>query len=572
VTKRKTRISGALLIVVVSLLMASMACYSNQIPGVFELTPYYTPTPFPVAENARFGVLQEVLAPKESGSAFFNLTTDPEPLLDSLVNSKTMCQGNSAAQVLYAGTDSTGTYYLVECSGSVGWTAEDRLAGPLYFATGDLALTVAAAGSQSVTILDDNLQPMPMNPLLSCKPETIVSVSEIQAADPDGDGTKDVFYRIECPVGNKGWVTNADLAGPVEMNVDDRALALSSVDAMFGDLYRLANEPAPVTDANAVEGDCYEGSILVAQEAQLIGDTVYYKMQCGEIEGWTSQDRFVGPLLYDVGEYTVIYVEPQYIFADQVPTELTGEVAAVGEEEGQEGDAVAEEPAPVEEEGAAPTGEEERRVVQYTPPLYLTDKPGPAVPAGDDANVVGQCNSNTAAYLEEFAALESIYYRISCDECVATETDSDGEAVCTAYETRNGWVEQKYLEGPIDYVPGQMVTFKPTSLAIEESEDGIAYARIPANLAGAAALGRYTEFSGRCPADEGVEVTGVMLEKARTSNTFSFYYQIQCTGQQASIRQVTEGGVTRPEVTYDPESEALITGFASARDLQAMEE
>ena len=571
-TNRKTRISGALLIVVISLLLASLACYSDQIPGVLELTPYYTPTPFPVAENARFGVLEEVLAPKEAGSAFFNLTTDPEPLLDSLVNSKTMCQGNSAAQVLYAGTDSSGTYYLVECSGSVGWALEDRLAGPLKFATGNLALTVAAVGSQAVAILDDNLQPMPMNPLLSCKPETIVSVSEIRAADPDGDSIKDVFYRIECPVGNNGWVTNADLAGPVEMNVEDRALALSSVDATFGDPYGLTNEPAPVTDANAVEGDCYEGSILVAKEAQLVGDSVYYKMECGEIEGWTSQDRFVGPLLYNVDDHTVIYIEPQFIFSDQVPAELTGEVAVVGDEEVQDSGAATEEQPPAAEEDAAPSGEEERKVVQYTPPLYLTDKPGPAIPAGEDANVVGQCTSNTAAHIEEFAVLESIYYRISCDECAATETDSDGEAVCTTYETRNGWVEQKYLEGPIDYVPGQMVTFKATSLAIETSEDGVEYARIPANLAGASALGRYTEFGGRCPFDEGVEVTGVVLEKARTSNTFSFYYQIQCMGQPASIRQVTEGGVTRPEISYDPESEALITGFASARDLQALEE
>jgi hypothetical protein len=50
VTKRHTRITGALLLVFTSLMLASLACYSGQIPGVFELTPYHTPTPLPLAE------------------------------------------------------------------------------------------------------------------------------------------------------------------------------------------------------------------------------------------------------------------------------------------------------------------------------------------------------------------------------------------------------------------------------------------------------------------------------------------------------------------------------------------
>jgi len=45
VRTRNKRMTTALLLVFGSLLMATMACYSGQVPGVFELTPFYTPTP-----------------------------------------------------------------------------------------------------------------------------------------------------------------------------------------------------------------------------------------------------------------------------------------------------------------------------------------------------------------------------------------------------------------------------------------------------------------------------------------------------------------------------------------------
>ena len=73
-----TRVSGALLVVVTSLILATMACYSGQIPGLFELTPYYTPTPMPTPAESRLKVGDEAFAPQEPGRPF-SLTIYPEP-------------------------------------------------------------------------------------------------------------------------------------------------------------------------------------------------------------------------------------------------------------------------------------------------------------------------------------------------------------------------------------------------------------------------------------------------------------------------------------------------------------
>ncbi len=66
-TKSYTRAVGALLLVGISLMLASLACYSGQIPGVFELTPYYTPTALPTVVGGKLQVLDNVLVPLEPG-------------------------------------------------------------------------------------------------------------------------------------------------------------------------------------------------------------------------------------------------------------------------------------------------------------------------------------------------------------------------------------------------------------------------------------------------------------------------------------------------------------------------
>ncbi len=270
--KTSIRISGALMLVLISLLMATLACYSGQVPGVFELTPFSTPTPIPKVENAQFKLLETVLAPHEAGFTFFNMTLFPEPLEDSLLNSKSLCEKNSPATILFAGEgENSITYYLIDCTGSVGWAAESRLAGPLKFEQQDLALTMSETG-QPLQLLDPTTF-MPLMSFMQCMPETVVSIQNIQAADVDGDGAKEIYYLIECPVGNKGYVGNDSLFGPVKVKVGDRALAL----AVDGDQAQLASEPASVTEDNLV-GDCPDESVVEILEAKRIEDTAYFKV------------------------------------------------------------------------------------------------------------------------------------------------------------------------------------------------------------------------------------------------------------------------------------------------------
>jgi len=233
--------SGALLLVVVSLILASLACYSGQVPGVLELTPFNTqePLPTPLAEQSNFNVGDVALAPPETNRAFFNLTVFPEPLVDSLVNSKEMCQPNSTAEVLYAGVDKNQKlYYLVDCSGSVGWVEGNRILGPLNFSKGDLALTVVPEGVRNVQMLD----PVTFQPMLiqQCTPGTITNSLEIEAKDLDEDGRTEIYYQIECPVGTPGWVTSRELIGPLEIRVNDRALAISDEGSTRGTLGQAA--------------------------------------------------------------------------------------------------------------------------------------------------------------------------------------------------------------------------------------------------------------------------------------------------------------------------------------------
>jgi len=563
VTKSYTRAVGALLLVGISLMLASLACYSGQIPGVFELTPYYTPTALPTVVGGKLQVLDNVLVPLEPGRPTFALTIYPEPLLPNAMNSKLSCLGDSTAKVLYAGVGADGqNYYLINCSGSVGWAAESRLIGPLEFLREDLGIAQATPGAQAVEMYDDRFRPMPPNPLQMCKPETIVTVLQVASADADGDGSPEPFYQIDCPTPAgpvKGWVTSESLFGPIEINIGERAIALP--DPAGGDTFVMASEPGPVVAETAVTGECRPGAILEAKETEVVNGVAYYKMACGDVEGWVDDSRFVGPLRYEVDQLAVIVVPPVLVFEDQLAS-IMAEYA---------GETPAEEEATTAEEEATTelVDEAQRRVVEYTPPLLLADEPGPAIPQGEEANVVGRCESNTVARLLEFAAAtDQVYYRIECSECVATEVNEDGETVCTATELRQGWTSQDYLEGPVPFTIGQHVVFKSSSKAIMTDDDGTKWGRIPANLTGAASIGQYTEFVGRCPLEQGMDIVGVVAEQARTSSKYNFYYEVSCQGQVAEW----QGEAPRREIVYQSGEPTLITGVVSVRDLEAAPE
>lgn len=549
---RNTRMSVALLIVLASIMFATLACYSGQIPGLFELTPDYTPTAPAVPKESKFEVLEVLLAPEEPGRAFFNLTLNPEPLDASLVNSKRSCEGGSSAQVLYVGEDHNGeVFYLVNCVGSVGWAAEDRLAGPLDFSKDDLAIALAPEGGagNAVELLDrlNGFRPMPANPLQKCNPESLVRVTAIEAVDHDNDGIRTIFYEIECPTMAgplRGWVDTTSLFGPMEIDINAKAIAVDPADGTFG----LTIDPVPLAEGELVEGECNAGDVLTALEVKLVGDTAYYKMSCGDVEGWASQAFFVGPLRFEVGMNTVIYTPPVQVFADTLP--------AVGDD-GDDGD----DDAAVPNDGGDEIALHEREVLIISPPINLTADPGQAILTGDDANVIGQCDSGQVAYINAYAAVDKVYLNVDCKECVAQDDDGN----CEEYVEHTGWADQRYLQGPIDFVIDQQVVFAERSKVVQADDDGVLWARIPPTIGSAEILGDNTQFAGRCLIEEPITVTGIVLQKDRTRNRFSFFYTIECTGQSSNIIQGELG--TNVTVEYN-DDDVLITGYASARDLE----
>lgn len=553
------RAAGALALVLIGLLMANVACYSGQVPGVLELTPYATLTPLPAAEQARFDVLDLVLAPRETGFQFFNMTVLPEPLqMPSLLNSDAQCQPNSPATVLYAGqADNEITYYLLNCTGSVGWAAEERLVGPLKFSKNDLALTVTQDG-QPLELLDQStFQPMLFS-FTPCMPGTIVQVQDIEAVDIYEDGRKQILYLIECPVGNRGWVRNDDLFGPVKVDVNERALIVSTKPAQFA----LTTEPAPTTGENRANGDCPPETIVDVQEARLVDDIVYYKVVCGDIEGWTSQAHLVGPVQFQPEQAAIIYVPPVTVFEDELPDNAAGTV--VDPDDTAPG---ATPPANQETEETIP------QTVEYVGPAYLTESPGEPVLEGDKANVVGTCASGEIAQIGPYAGVsENLYYRVECATCTDYERKPGGGQTCIASESLTGWINQSLLKGPLAFRPGQQVRFKPSSPAIMSGDDGASYARLPVTVDGAASLGRFTEYAGRCPVENAINVTGAFVQKSGRSDRFTFYYELQCDGQPGQVEyQTTASGARQPLTTYQTDVATQITGIALGRDLERIE-
>jgi len=545
-----TRISVALLLVVASLVLASLACYSGQVPGVFELTPYYTPTPFPTPAASRLSVGDSVYVPQEAARPFFNLSVYPEPVAPNLLNSKALCNGNSTARVLYAAEAPTGTIYdLIDCGGSVGWAAEDRLAGPLSFERSDLALALAPAGEPKVTMLDElTLQPAPAF-LQQCPSETIVSVLDLKVADQGG--SKAVYYQIECPRGTRGFVAGSQLLGPLEINVGDRALAVIGA-SDDDEVYRLAREPGPVTDANAVAGACVEGDILTAEEARVVDQQVYYRVACGAISGWASSDRFIGPFRYNIGQNTLIRVEPIASFT-------TGpEPAPAGEPATQS--------APL---AAAPE-------VAYTlPPAFLTSAAGPAIfGSGEtESNITGACPDGAVAQISGYAGVDGkIYDEVTCQGCPLDQVQTEqrtltiGGAIsaatastCPETQALTGWVEQAMLRGPLPFVPGDRVQVKAVSATLETTDSGVTFIRLPTTTSGAFALtpsSQHVEFAGRCPVEAPLTIVDFVTEQARTGSALTFYYQVECAGQPAS------GG------RFDESVSETISGWVLARDLE----
>ncbi len=292
-------------------------------------------------------------------------------------------------------------------------------------------------------MLDElTLQPAPAF-LQQCPSETIVPVLDLKAADQDGDGTREVYYQIECPRGTRGYVEGSQLLGPLEITVGDRALAVIGA-SDDGETYRLAREPGPVTDANAVEAACAEGDILTAEEARVVDQQVYYRVTCGAISGWASSDRFIGPFRYDIAKTS------SYRSSRSPASPLRLSLRRVKRRRPKRGAG-------------------RSRIVYTVPPAFLTSSAGPAnfVTEDVETNIVGVCPDGAVASISDYVATDGrIYDEVTCLGCLVDQLQTEERAVtiggassaatvsiCPETRALTGWFEQASLRGPLPFVP-----------------------------------------------------------------------------------------------------------------------
>ena len=156
---------------------------------------------------------------------------------------------------LVIGPDPTNTWYLVECSGNIGWANEDRIAGPVLFQRGQSALTrpishtEAALTESSPFMIYAGSEP-PINlvvppPAVQCRVNEVIEITDVSSID------QDLWYSVRCS-GGIGWVRGFRLFGPLPLpSQNGRGI----IRAGFDDVELTENRGESSTD-NPVVGTC----------------------------------------------------------------------------------------------------------------------------------------------------------------------------------------------------------------------------------------------------------------------------------------------------------------------------
>lgn len=388
------------LLVLSMLVLAALACYSDSPLWPYEITepapsPTFLPTPGPDSP-AKFVPGDIVVAPRSqqvNPRPFLYVADYPEPVNQALSNRSGTCEFDRELQILYAGNLSDEQiYYLVACQGSVGWAAEENLAGPIQIQTRQNALTTAVdVNGNPITNgmfgIHNNQPPVIGPPLVQCQVNEVVDVRQI--AIPN---TGEVWYQIGCS-GGIGWVEGSRLFGPLVLPANG-GVGLVNPEA---EKITLNTEPA----GSDVAGECTGNSIIVTREVELVGNAVYYHLECGDVNGWAVQDN-IYELTY-LPDTLALVVVPQL-------------------------DAPAEEEAAAAEEVTDETAEDEATEEVLAAPL--TAEPGNP---SDENATVGECPSVSIVHISEATVRNEVfYYNVEC-----------GEAT--------GWLSEAYILRSADY-------------------------------------------------------------------------------------------------------------------------
>lgn len=383
------------------------------------------------------------------------------------------------------GPDPARTWYLIECSGTVGWASEDRIAGPVFFSSGQSALTRAIShmntpiGPGQPYQIYGGVEPpisTALPPSVTCQTSEVVEILSVSSLD------QEIWYEINCS-GGSGWVRAFRLFGPLPLP-DQGGNGI--IRAEFTDGVALTENPGNVSVENAQVGTCAANQVITT-----IGfDTVeteadrapFYQITCGDITGWVSQ----APLI----EIPYQLQTPVIIIGEERTVELgTDDTEA-------EAEAEVDDTAPQEDEG---TEEPDNNYL----PVPLADSPAIAT----SSNTIGECASGEIVRLEDVAGaenLETIFYQVTCNEVT-------------------GWVEAQFIPNPVAFEPGINVYFTEANTAPLAPVQGFAIDEFPSQV---------SPEIGVCELYQPAEVIGVQFElRALARLGFRLYYQLSCLNE-----------------------------------------
>lgn len=397
------------------------------------------------------------------------------------------------------GPDPASTYYLVVCTGTVGWANEDRLAGPVNFVRGQSALTRAVglrgeelpvdAGRPVFSIHDGTAPPISPNFPASkaCNVNEVVDILDISAVeDATTDSGFQVWYQIDCPQsGGRGWVIEARLFGPLRLPaVNGLGIVMSDTEAPI----TLTEVAGLTSDTNPTVGTCNPSDVLQtlgfanlpAEDGSVDS---YYAIDCSGVVGWTSQDSLI-EIPYALNTYVMV-----------VGDENRGTVATEEEttDEGVDTEAT------TTDEGDTDAALLDLGAAANYLPVPITRDPEPAF----EGNIEGTCDSGTVVQLQAVRSWEDlVFYQVTCGEVT-------------------GWLESRYLPNSVTYEIGNSVWFVRASKTPRGAlEEGYSIRGEPS---------RVGVVVGQCQLFNEARVDGAIFEpKALRRLGFRLYYQITC--------------------------------------------
>lgn len=403
------------------LMLTTLACYSDNSLGLFELTPApptVTPLPTPLPNQAQFKIGDLAWAPASVTEAAFrlDLTTVPEPLAADLSNkSPQSCSQNSLLRILYSGIHENGQiYYLVDCRGVAGWTPGDNLLGPITIVANDRALTTEAgvdpSGAFKIELSDPPYRENdPFRQKADCKVNDTVDVLAMS-----GYSTGELYYKIRCahpfnPVAqNVGWTTAEALFGPVRFRNGETGLVARESESI-----NLVSEP----NGDNIVATCQQDELVKITTTPVVrlDNDLFYEVECVGGKGWTNQDVLVGPIPFEVGTQVLVTAPGVNNSA-----EARQPIQAETEEPAADGGVTAE---------ASPSD------LPTIPSVALTSQPEPLLLD----NQVGECPDAAVTTVQAFAGVGGrLYAQVECGGTV-------------------GWLDETVLYGPVLYDVGETV-------------------------------------------------------------------------------------------------------------------